>query len=73
MPTILDFIQDHEESLRLVAPKKKPAIIKCKFCDWQVQKWKTTKKRKKVQLYSALEHHVMMEHPDEWEKIEELP
>jgi hypothetical protein len=52
--------------------RTKPAIIKCKFCEWQVQKWRTTKKGTKLQLYSALAVHVMLEHPEEWEKIEEM-
>ena len=52
----------------------KPAnksIIKCNFCNWQIPKFKTTKKGKRIHLYGALQNHVMMNHEEEYKKIQD--
>lgn len=45
--------------------------LKCKFCLWQTKRWITTKKGKKRNRSDLLIGHVMIEHPEEFEKIQE--
>ena len=71
MANILDEQFDQDEDLRLVV-KKKPEMLKCNFCDWQTQKWKTTKRGKRIHAYSVLQRHVMLEHSHEWDKIQDM-
>jgi len=70
--TILDEIFDHEEALQTITlVKKKPAILKCRFCSWQIPKFKTTKKGKRVNLYGELQSHVMIAHPEEYQNLQD--
>lgn len=46
-------------------------ILKCKFCSWQTKRWVTTKKGKKRNRSDLLISHVMIEHEEEYRKIEE--
>ena len=46
--------------------------IKCKFCNWQTTAWITTKKGKRISGYPNLVKHVYVEHPEEFNKIQEL-
>ena len=44
-------------------------IIKCAFCDWQIPRWLTNKKGKRVNGYYKLQKHIAFHHWDELEKI----
>jgi len=43
--------------------------IKCRFCDWSIPKWTTTKKGIRKEGYAKLLRHILLNHP---EKLEEL-
>lgn len=48
-------------------------FLKCKYCDYQIPAWITTKKGKKSHNYIKLETHVHVEHFDEYFKqLEQL-
>jgi len=53
----------------LVESKTMKGYIKCKFCSWKIKRWRTNKKGQKIHGQSALERHVYVNHPEEWEKI----
>jgi len=44
-------------------------ILKCKFCKWQISRFITTKKGKRINKSGALISHVALEHPDVYKKI----
>jgi hypothetical protein len=50
--------------------KKNTNIIKCAFCGWKKMKWRRSKKGKAISGYPQLIYHVMIEHPEEYEKVE---
>jgi len=43
-------------------------ILKCKFCDYTVLAWRTTNGKHKSG-WSLLQQHVMLKHPEEYEKV----
>ena len=49
--------------------KRCPNILKCKFCNWQIKKWITTKGGKSRNRFNLLASHVMIEHEEEYLKI----
>jgi len=38
------------------------SMIKCRFCDWQTPKWRTSKKGKRIHGYNLLAEHVAINH-----------
>jgi len=47
-------------------------IVKCCFCDWETNMWRTTKKGKvrgPDMAFERLKSHVWMKHPDEMEAV----
>ena len=44
-------------------------ILKCKYCDWQIKRWRTNSKGKRINGSHMLREHVQMQHWEEYEKI----
>lgn len=51
--------------------KTKNGIIKCKFCEYKVKKFLKTKQGKLANGYSKLLYHVEVDHPDEFDKLQQ--
>jgi len=45
--------------------------IKCRFCDWTIPKWTTTKGRH-IERYRELLKHIAFEHPEKLKELEDL-
>ena len=44
-------------------------MIKCRFCEYKIKKWRTSKSGKKIEGYQMFLEHIIMEHPDEYKLL----
>lgn len=49
--------------------KREHGRLKCRFCDWQIPRFTTSKRGKITNRYQTLLSHVMLEHEEEYKKI----